>query len=133
MKGLITITLVPLSSYLLTSLVFVVYKTVLIESPCDPKFECLCSFTCMLLPIVICTFILGVGIFIAFMLFGRYSFSYLSRNQLYIFSIAGCILGALVFAYPLATIAIIYSNYLILWFPICLIASIGVIQLAKKI
>lgn len=117
---------------MLTSLAIVIYKTVLIESPCDPKFECICSLSCLLIPIVIITAILGLGLIIAYLSIGRGAFVTLNRRQIYIFSLCGCLLGALAFVHPLITIVIIYGGYIILWLPISIVASIGVIQISKK-
>lgn len=128
----IKLAMCSLASFFVTSIITVTFRTIILDLGCDPKFSCLCSFSCLFTPIVICTSIFACTLAIAYWLIAKDSFQQTSKYQCYVLSIAGAALGLFVFGYPLATIGIIYSGYIIIWLPLSFVFSLGAIQLSKK-
>ena len=128
MKGLLYISSAQLGGFLISSFLIVGYRTTLADIPCDPKFQCLCSLTCMIAPIAICTLILALGISVSYLIFGRGNFGHLKQQQSIMFFVAGTLLSLLVFAHPLPAIVIIYGGQLIIWLPISIAVSLITIK-----
>lgn len=133
MKGFLNIAITQLGGFLISSLLIVGYRTILIKAPCDPKFECLCSFSCLLTTIATLTLILALGLSASFALLGRGIFNHINHKQLITFFIAGALLGAIAFVHPISTILIIYGGQLIIWLPLTVFVSLITIKLAKNI
>lgn len=126
------LTMTSLASFFVTSLNTVLYRTIIFELGCDPKFKCLCSFSCLFTPIIICTLIFGFAFILAYWLIGKGHFMQINKVQFKILAVFSGLLGLLVFGYPLATIIIIYGGYFIIWLPISFVFSIALIQLLKR-
>ena len=126
------LTLTLLLSFLVTSVSIVSLRTNLLDLGCDPKFNCLCSLSCLFTPILICTFILGVSFLLAYWFLAQRKFTQINKHHILILSVIGAVLGLLVFGYPLATIIIIYGGYYIIWLPLSIIISVIAIQVSKK-
>ncbi len=121
-----------LSSFFFTSIIIVAFRTVITHTNCDPKFNCLCSFYCLFSPIVICTFILGCAFSLSYLLLAKDRPQKINRHLITLLSVAGTFSAIVVFAIPLATIAIIYGGYFIIWLPATFIVSLSAIQFTKK-
>ena len=126
-------TMIWLSGFFMTSLVTVGCRTILFDLPCDPKFKCLCSFTCLFLPILICTLIFGLAFLLAYWFIGKGHFQELKKSQVHLLLFVSSLLGFLVFVFPLLTIVVIYGGFFTLWLLISFFVSLGAIGLAKKI
>jgi hypothetical protein len=122
-----------LTSFFVTSMIIVALRTVIIDTNCDPKFKCLCSFDCLIIPIIICTLIFGCAFSLSYMLLAKGHFQQINRYQISLLSIVGAFSAIVIFGIPLATIVIIYGGYFMIWLPVSFIFSLGVIQLSKKI
>lgn len=121
-----------LTSFFVTSLITVAFRTIIFELGCDTKFKCLCSFNCLFTPIIICTLIFGFAFIFSYWLIGKGHFMKINKLQFNMLAVVSGLLGFLVFGYPLATIIIIYGGYFIIWSPVSFIFSLALIQLAKK-
>jgi len=132
LKGIFKVALAQLSGFLFASFAVVYYRTVLISMPCDPKFECLCSFSCLLSPIAICALIQMLSLSIIYFFQGRGRFKVFNKHQFICLFIAGCFLGLFAFANALITIVVIYGGYLTIWLSICMVVSFLSVRLANK-
>ena len=132
MKGLGTTVLAHLSGFIISSILIVGFRTLVADLNCDPKFNCICSFTCMLPHIATCASVLLFSFLVAYGILARGKLKALNRLQLKILFVAGSILGAFVFLHPLLTILFVYTGYLMVWLPFTLIASLIIITITIK-
>lgn len=132
MKGLGITILAHISGFIISSILIVGFRTLVADLNCDPKFHCLCSFTCMLPHIAICAFVLFISTLIAYVILGREKLKALNKLQLKILFVTGSILGAIVFSHPLLTILFVYTGYLMVWLPFCLVTSLIIIKIIRK-
>jgi hypothetical protein len=135
-KKFFKVSLIPLLGFMVTSLLIIGYRTLIIEPSCDPKFPCLCSFTCLLPKILTSALLLFVGLTISYWYCGRDYFSKLNKIQICILLGVGCFLSLALLLLPFITVVIFYSGvigYLIIWLPICFCTCLYWIFLARGI
>lgn len=126
--------LIPcLLGFILTSLSVVVLRNHILNLSCDPKFECLCSLSCLAFPMIISTLVFSIAFMLSYKLSGKNSFHDIKKNQKYTLVVTGVFLGLLAFAHPLITIVIIFGGYFTIWLAVCVVVSFGVLHLCKKL
>lgn len=133
MPPLIKSTTAWLSAFLIASFFIVGCRTVIFDANCDPKFLCLCSFNCLIIPILVSALISLVSFCLAYWLVGRGKFKELNKSKTYVFIFIGALLGFLVFGFPLITIGVIYGGYFMILLPTSFVFSLIAIGLAKVI
>ena len=121
-----------LTSFFVTAIITIALRTVILDTNCDPKFQCLCSFDCLITPVVFCTLIFGLSFTAAYWLLARGDIQQANKYQISLIVIVGALSAIFAFGIPLTTIGIIYNGYFSIWLPLSIFISSGTIKLAKK-